>query len=262
MKFEVVDGRFGYEKGKEILRDINFTLEDDAVLTILGSNGVGKTTLVKCMLGLLKWTSGSTLIDGQEVGNMKHTEFWKKIGYVPQAKLSAFAYTVEEMVLLGRNAHLKMTEMPNEDDREIALDCLDCIGVKHLRHKLCSKISGGELQMVLIARALAAQPSMLILDEPESNLDFRNQLIVLNTIRELSKEKHISSIVNTHYPEHAISISDMTLLLQGDGTSVCGTTRSTITESLLQNAFGVNVKICDVPVDGSKYTCVMPISLA
>ncbi len=261
MKFEVVNGNFGYDKSREILRNVNFSLGDNMILTILGSNGVGKTTLVKCMLGLLKWTKGETLLDGQPATQMKYHDFWKKIGYVPQARLSIFAYTVEEMVLLGRNAHLRMTQLPGEKDRAIALECLDAIGAKHLRHKLCSKISGGELQMVLIARALAAQPSVLILDEPESNLDYRNQLIVLNTIRDLSKQKHISSIVNTHYPEHAISISDMTLILNGDGTSAYGPTRSTITEPLLEKAFGVNVKIRDVPIDDTSYTCIMPVSI-
>ena len=261
MTFEVVNGSFGYDKSRDILKNISFKVEQDTVLTILGSNGVGKTTLVKCMLGLLKWTGGQTLLDGVPVSQMKYTDFWKKIGYVPQAKLSAFAYTVEEMVLLGRNAHLKMAELPGERDRQIALDALDCIGVKHLQHKLCSKISGGELQMVHIARALAAEPALLILDEPESNLDFRNQLIVLNTIQHLSKEKHISSIVNTHYPEHAISISDDTLILQGNGSCTWGPTREVITEPLLREAFGVNVKIADIPLEHGSYTCVMPVAL-
>lgn len=258
--FEIKNGSFGYEKNKTILSDINLKLGTRAILSILGPNGVGKTTLVKCMLGLLKWTSGETLLYGKPLKSLKKNEIWQKIGYVPQAKLYTFAYTVEEMVLLGRSSHLKMTEMPNKNDRYIAHECLKTLGVLHLKDKLCSCISGGELQMVLIARALATKPSLLILDEPESNLDFRNQLIILNTIKEL-REQGISSIINTHYPEHAIGISDKALLLKGDGTSICGSTRLVVTEAHLKYAFGVNVKIQNLVFGPFKHTCVLPVSI-
>lgn len=262
MNFEVVDGCFGYSNGKHILNDINFCVEQKEILSILGSNGVGKTTLLKCTLGLLKWRSGQTKIDGKDVQEMKHSELWRNIGYVPQAKLSAFAYTVDEMVLLGRNSHLGMLEQPGKKDKEIVEKCIDRIGIGYLKGKLCSKISGGELQMVLIARALTAQPKLMILDEPESNLDFKNQLIVLETIKSLRDEEGISSIVNTHYPEHAISISDKALILNRDGTSIFGAAHSSIIEANLEKAFGVNVKIKDFYHKEKKYTCVLPLSIA
>jgi len=262
MIFEVKNGCFGYERTREILTDISFSLRENTILTILGSNGVGKTTLLKCMMGLLKWTRGHTALDGRLANEWNQKDFWKKIGYVPQAKQSAFAYTVEEMVLLGRNSHLKMTETPKEQDIAVIKESLSVIGIAHLRHKLCSKISGGELQMVLIARALAACPALLVLDEPESNLDFKNQIIVLEAIKNLSREKGISSIVNTHYPEHALAVSDLTLLLRGDGSCLCGNTQDIVTEKYLRSAFGVNVKICDIAVEQEKYQCVLPLSLA
>lgn len=261
MKFEVKHGKFAYSKDRQILSDINFFIEEQEVLSILGSNGVGKTTLLRCMLGLLKWTDGETCIDGKNIRNMKHNEIWQKIGYVPQAKMSTFAYTVEEMVLLGRNSHLKLLEQPNAEDKKIADECLKQIGMERLRGKLCSKISGGELQMVLIARALASQPKLLILDEPESNLDFKNQLIVLNTIKNLCKEQGISSIVNTHYPEHAISISDKAMLLYRDGSSVFGAADKVIEEEKLKKAFDVNVKIKKFQICEEDFTCVLPISI-
>jgi len=262
MNFVVRNGCFGYIGGRQILKDIDFNVQQKEILSILGSNGVGKTTLLKCTLGLLNWQSGETLIDGKNVKDMKHTELWKSIGYVPQAKLSAFAYTVDEMVLLGRNSHLKMLEQPGKKDRKIAEQCIERIGIGYLKGKLCSKISGGELQMVLIARALAAQPKLLILDEPESNLDFKNQLIVLETIKNLRDEEGISSIVNTHYPDHAISISDKALILNRDGSSVFGSADNSIAENHLEKAFGVNVKIKDFYHREKKYTCVLPLSIA
>lgn len=262
MNFEVKNGCFGYAGGRQILKNIDFNVQSKEILSIFGSNGVGKTTLLKCTLGLLKWQSGETLIDGKNVNQMKYSEVWKNIGYVPQAKLSAFAYTVDEMVLLGRNSHLKMLEQPGKKDKEIAQKCIEKIGIGYLRGKLCSKISGGELQMVLIARALAAEPKLLILDEPESNLDFKNQLIVLETIKNLRDEEGISSIVNTHYPEHAISISDKALILNRDGSSVFGAADCSIAETHLEKAFGVNVKIKDFYHREKKYTCVLPLSIA
>ena len=165
-------------------------------------------------------------------------------------------------MLLGRSAHLGLAKQPRAEDREIALSCLRDVGIEHLKGRLISRISGGELQMVLIARALATQPQMLILDEPESNLDFRNQLIVLKTISDLRRERGLSFIVNTHYPEHAISISDKTLLLMGGGRSLSGKTAEVITEENLRNAFAVDVCIRDLDVQDGKYTCVLPLKLA
>ncbi len=260
MKFEVRNGNFGYDKDNKILKDINISISGNSILSILGPNGVGKTTLVKCMLGLLKWSGGETYLDDKPVSKMKHKEFWRMMGYVPQAKLSAFAYTVEEMVLLGRNTHLKEMELPGEKDYKIANECLEYVGISHLKHKLCSKISGGELQMVLIARALTAEPKMLILDEPESNLDFRNQLIVLNTIKELSKEKNIPAVVNTHYPSHALSISEQALVLARD-RYLYGDAKKIITEQSMESAFGVYVKIADIKTDKGLHTCVLPVAL-
>jgi iron complex transport system ATP-binding protein len=262
MKFEVKKGCFGYASGRKILNDITFSIKEKEILSILGSNGVGKTTLLKCTLGLLEWNSGQTLIDNKNIVEMTHRELWQRIGYVPQAKLSTFAYTVDEMVLLGRNSHLKMLEQPGKKDKDIAKQCIEKIGIGYLKGKLCSKISGGELQMVLIARALAAEPNLLILDEPESNLDFKNQLIVLETIKNLRDEEGISSIVNTHYPAHAITISNKALILNRNGTSSFGEADSIIVEHNLQRAFGVNVKIEDVYHQEKKYTCVLPISIA
>ena len=261
MIFEVRSGRFGYGKGAEVLRNISFVIKPSSVTSILGPNGVGKTTLLKCMLGLLKWRSGGSYIDGKPISGMKHMEIWRKIGYVPQAKQSAFAYSVLDMVLLGRGAHIGTFSKPRAADIQIALDSLEKIGIGHMRDKLCSRISGGELQMVLIARALAAQPDLMILDEPESNLDFKNQLIVLNTIRRLRDDFGISSLINTHYPEHAMSISDNGIILRRDGTIVSGPARDVLNERNMEHAFGVTVRIHDIPVGNSRHTCVLPIAL-
>ena len=261
MRFEVRDGGFGYPHGQAILKHIGFSMDKPEVLSILGANGAGKTTLLKCMLGLLSWSEGGTFIDDVNIKDIPYHELWKKVGYVPQAKASAFAYQTEDMVLLGRNAHLGTFGQPGKKDREIANQCMEEIGIGRLRGKLCSQISGGELQMVLIARALAARPSLLVLDEPESNLDFRNQLIVLETIERLCKEKGISAVVNTHYPEHALSISQKALLLTSQGAAIFGDAQEVISEKHLDEAFGVEVKLYPLELKDRTYTCVLPVGL-
>jgi iron complex transport system ATP-binding protein len=261
MIFEVRGGCFGYRKGHSMLKDISFTLAPASITCVLGPNGVGKTTLLKCMLGLLRWVSGESYADGKAIHELRYADLWRKVGYVPQAKLSTFAYSVLDMVLMGRGAHIGTFSKPGRADREIALESLDKIGIGHMRDRLCSRISGGELQMVLIARALASQPELLVLDEPESNLDFKNQLVIMRTIRSLRDEFGISSLVNTHYPEHALSISDQSILLCLDGTVVSGHTREVLTEENLALVFDVTVKMHDIPVGTEKYTCVLPIAL-
>lgn len=146
MIFRVENGCFGY-KEKQILKNISFTVGDGEVLSVLGSNGVGKTTLLKCMMGLLKWNSGHSYVDDQEISQMKHKDFWKKIAYVPQAKGAAFGYSALDMVTLGRSAHLGTFAQPGKEDRKAAEEAMEEIGVTYLRDKLCTEMSGGELQM-------------------------------------------------------------------------------------------------------------------
>lgn len=261
MVFEVKNGSFGYPRSQNILKHITFSMDQPEVLSVLGANGAGKTTLLKCMLGLLPWREGGTYLDGRDIKDIPYHQFWQKVGYVPQAKASVFSCNTEDMVLLGRNAYLGTFGQPGKRDREIAEECMEEIGIAHLKGRACSQISGGELQMVLIARALAARPSVLVLDEPESNLDFRNQLIVLRAIERLCREKGIYAVVNTHYPEHALSISQKALLLTEEGEAVFGAADEVLSEANLDRAFGVEVKLYPLQLKNRTFTCVLPVGL-
>ncbi|HWP50934.1 MAG TPA: ABC transporter ATP-binding protein [Clostridia bacterium] len=260
MTFEVQDGCFCYPRSRQqVLRNICLRIESGRVLSVLGSNGVGKTTLLRCMMGLLKWGSGVTLLDGIPLCQIPSRQLWQKIAYVPQAKSSVFSYTAKEMVTLGRSAHLSLFEQPGAKDHGLALSCMESVGILHLKDKKCNEMSGGELQMVLISRALTADPAMLVLDEPESNLDFRNQLTVLNCIKNLSRERGISVVINTHYPDHALQIADEALILNRDGSSIYGSSGAVINEKNLHRAFSVQVRIRSVEVDNQDYRCVIPV---
>lgn len=219
------------------------------------------TQLIKCMIGLLKWKSGCSELDGTNISQLRHRELWQKIAYVPQAKGSAFSYSAIDMVTLGRSAHLGTFSQPGKEDRAAAERAMEDMGITYLHDKLCNEMSGGELQMVLIARALTIDPCMLVLDEPESNLDFKNQLIILDTIKRLSEKRGISAIVNTHYPEHALKMSDKALILNRDGTSEYGAAEEVINEENMRRSFSVQVYIDNFEYDGVRHKSVVPLYL-
>jgi iron complex transport system ATP-binding protein len=260
--FSVQGASFGYRREDKLLENISFTVEPGQILAVLGPNGAGKTTLLKCMMGLLNWDRGLSMIDGISIARIHYRELWRKIAYVPQAKTPVFSFTAEDMVVMGRSSHIGALRQPKAADYDYAGQAMEAVGISHLKDKICSEISGGELQMVLIARALAAQPSMLVLDEPESNLDFRNQLIILDTIERLARERNISCVFNTHYPAHALKIASHALLLARGGDSRFGPARELINEENMRRAFAVNVHINEVRVEEKSYLSVLALSVS
>ena len=261
MKFEVQNGYFAYKNGKDILKNISFTVEEGKLLAILGANGIGKTTLLKCMMGFQKWRDGRSLVDGKDISRLPAKKIWQKIAYIPQAKSYKFAFTGLEMTLIGRSAHLGTFEQPKKKDIAIAEKALDEIGVSHLSNKPCNQMSGGELQMVFIARALATEPVLMILDEPESGLDFRNQLIILELLDRLVHKNKLSAVINTHYPIHAMKIADQTLILGKQGHYFYGRTGDVINIENMRMAFDVNVLLNSVEIGGRQYNNIIPISV-
>lgn len=261
MKLEVSKGFFKFKKTDYILRDINFSLVDGDVLAILGPNGVGKTTLIKCLTGLLPWTRGETFIDDKNISAMKEREVWSKISYIPQKRNSSFSYTGLEMVLFGSTSSLNIFERPSQKEIEMAREVMKMIEIDHLADKVASEMSGGELQMLLIARSLVKEPKIIILDEPESGLDYKNQIIILDLIKKLSASGVII-VMNTHYPDHALKISNKCLLLNYDKTYKFGETRGVLNGENLKKSFSVEVKIEKISVVGKDYESIIPLGIA
>ena len=260
MKLSVQNGCFSYRAGQPLLENISFEAEGGDVLAILGPNGAGKTTLLKCMLNLLHWQEGQTFLDGEDVGAMPVRALWQKVAYVPQAKQSSLFCTVEEMVLLGRSSRIGAFSAPSKEDFRQARAAIERLGLSHLLGRRCCELSGGEVQMVLIARALSSQPGVLVLDEPESNLDFKNQLLVLDTIEELAKSG-LTCIFNTHFPAHALRRANQALLLGRGGKSVCGKTCDVVTEDRISEIFGVRAVIGEMQTPLGTYQDVIPVSI-
>ena len=261
MIFQVENGSFCYLRGKNILHDIDFTVRAGEIMAVLGPNGVGKTTLLKCMMGLLKWESGDSLLNGESVSKIALRELWKHIAYVPQAKNAVLSMTAYEMILLGRNAHIGILRQPAAQDKAIAESIMEELKITYLAHKQCNQMSGGELQMVLVARALTTNPELLVLDEPESNLDFKNQLIILETMERLARERNLACIFNTHYPSHALSIASNALLLNKNGGAQFGSAVDIINEENMKASFQVNVHISSLRVGEKEYKSVLALSV-
>ena len=261
MNLTVEHGRFFYHKDTPIFEDINFSVDSGEILAILGPNGAGKTTMLRCITGMMKWRSGQSLLDGEPIHTMPMRKLWSKMAYVPQAKAASSAYTAFETVLLGRSSHLNAFSSPKKEDMEKAREVMELLGITNLMNKKCNAISGGELQMVLIARALAAEPSVLILDEPESNLDFKNQLVVLDAMTHLA-QNGMACVFNTHYPAHALQRADKSLILSRGGDYVFGSTASVVTEENIRKAFGVEAVIGEIETPENILRNVIPLHVA
>lgn len=262
MILEVENGCFGYPKQEEILTDINIKLEEGHILSVLGPNGIGKTTLLKCMIGLMPWSRGRSLLAGKDIRTLKSKEIWNMISYIPQTHGFSFSYTGLEMVMLGRSSHLGLFSQPGHREIEMAEAMMEKVGITRLADKDCNRMSGGELQMVLIARALINEPKLIILDEPETGLDFHNQILVLNMVEKLAHEENIGAIMNTHYPTNAMSIADEALMMNREGDRFYGPTGDILNESNISKSFDVNVVVDEIMYQNRTIRSVVPVSLA
>jgi iron complex transport system ATP-binding protein len=257
-----VDGAsFYYRKDRELFRDLSFELPERETLAILGANGAGKTSLLRCLMRFLKFKKGAAFIDGVDFSSIREDEFWRRVSYVPQAKGCVFGHTSLNMVIMGRSPYIGMGRRPKQADLDAALATMRSLGLEGLAAQPVSSLSGGQLQMVLIARALVKNPEILIMDEPESSLDLRNQLKVLELIEKLRVERKITIIVNTHFPGHALRIADHTLFLGREGY-IYGRTGDVVDEVNIRNFYGVDSVILNVDAPAAKVPAVVPMGIS
>ncbi|MEM3796504.1 MAG: ABC transporter ATP-binding protein [Archaeoglobaceae archaeon] len=242
MVLEVKELRFAY--GKNLVLDgINLSLNAGEIFVLLGPNGCGKSTLLKCINKILKPFGGVVLLDGKEILKMEEKEVSKLFGYVPQDHKPPFPYKVIDFVLLGRTPYIGLFSTPSKRDYEIAMESLRIVGIESFADRAYTELSGGERQLVLIARALASEAKILLLDEPTAHLDFKNTHRVLETIRRLVKERNLSAIITLHDPNLAQKYGDRIALVHNRKIECIGFPEEVITEELIRRVYGVEVEL-------------------
>ena len=202
---------YHYKGGRQILRDVSFELEDGHFLAVLGNNGVGKSTLLKCMNRILTADSGHCRIDGEDLLTLSHREIAKRVAFVAQ-HVPDTQMTVHDMVMLGRRPY--MTWGVTEHDHHVVHEAMRYLNLEDMRGRFLNRLSGGERQKVMLARALAQEPTLLLLDEPTSNLDIRNQYQVLQITRDLCREQNLTAMIVIHDLNLALRFCDRFLLLR------------------------------------------------
>ena len=227
---------------RKILNNINLSVEEGVFLSILGSNGVGKSTLFKCMLGLNPGFAGDIFISGCSIKAMSPREISSKIAYIPQHTAPAFNFSVEDIVLMGTTAGQSALSKPGRAELDSVAAALEKVGIESLRQRCFHQLSGGEKQLVIIARALAQNARTIMLDEPTASLDFGNQMRVLRQIKALSGEGY-TIIQTTHNPEHAYMFSDRIVALASGGIYAQGSPQDIITKETMSALYNLDVEI-------------------
>jgi iron complex transport system ATP-binding protein len=246
---------FGYP-GRIVGRDLDLSLEAGEVLCVLGPNGSGKTTLFRTLLGLIPALSGHVTVDGADIAAIPRARLAREVAYVPQAATSYFDFTLEEMVLMGRTAHLGAFEAPRARDRALSREALERMGIGALAARPVTEVSGGERQLALIARALATEAHALVMDEPTANLDFGNQGRVLSQVAQL-RDAGVSILMTTHDPDHAFQVADRVLLLRGGRAITLARTGDALSDENLTRLYDVPVHVAEVETPaGRRRVCI------
>jgi iron complex transport system ATP-binding protein len=249
----VNDLHFSYHK-HNVLNGVDFSLRRGEVVSLLGPNGCGKSTLIRLILKLLSFSRGEILINNKTIHNYSHKEIAQHIAYIPQYHNVPFNYTVLEMVIMGRVSKLGFLGMPSKKDYDIAHESIRKIGIENLTNKAFGQLSGGQKQMVLLARAFTQEVDTFIMDEPVSGLDYGNQIRLLETISKLSDQGY-TFLKTTHYPDHALMVSSRVIVMNGGRVIADGAPYEVITAPMIHEVYGIGADL----IEHGAHTHCLPI---
>lgn len=241
MRLQVRELSYSYGTNN-VLNRVSFHANEGELLSVLGPNGAGKSTLFRCILGLLQPTQGTITLDGTDLSAYSPTKLARHIAYIPQSHRPTFHYSVFDMVLMGTTAQVGQIRTPNKHHIAMAEAALERLGILDLMYRDFEQISGGEQQLVLIARAIAQQAKLLVMDEPSANLDLGNRFRVMQTVRELADEGY-TVIQSTHDPEQAYRCSNRIIALHNRQIIADGTPQEVMRSELISRLYGVSVEI-------------------
>ena len=241
---------FSYKR-EETLKNISFSADKGDFVCVLGCNGCGKTTLFKCLLGIYKVQKGQILIDNKDIKKFSTKELAKEIAYIPQAHIPSFNYKVVDAVLMGRNAYVDSFKSPKQADVDKAHEALRRLNIEYLAEKGYGEISGGERQLVLIARALTQNSKILLMDEPTSNLDYGNQMLVLKEVSKLSKDGY-TVIMSTHNPDHAFMFASKTVIIKDGKVIEEGKPLEVMDNEVLKSVYNIDLDLIDIKSKSGK----------
>lgn len=241
MSIVVKNLSFSYDT-QVVLNKVGFKVEENQLLSVLGPNGVGKSTLFSCILGLLNNYTGSITVEGQDIRNISIREMARRIAYIPQSHYPSFNYTVFDMVLMGTTHQISTFSTPGKKQIERAEQALQRMGIEHLHERGFSMISGGERQLTMIARALAQNAHILIMDEPTANLDFGNQIKVLTQIKSLANDGY-TIIQSTHNPDQTFLFSDSVLALKDGEVFAWGKPADVVNQDLIRSLYDIDIEM-------------------
>ena len=256
MRLEVKDLSFSYGDNK-VLNNVSFSSSGGEAIAVLGPNGVGKSTFFKCILGFLPIRKGKIEIEGKDVSIMKGKELSKYIAYIPQSSSPVFNHTVLDSVAMGMNNQIGLFSAPGEKEREKAAAALDRLGILKLKDRGCLNISGGERQLMLIARAMVQDARIIVMDEPTSSLDYGNSYRVMETIMSLSKDGY-TILFSTHDPDAAMRYSDRVIAFYKGEIIRDGKPSTVLNTDVLSTLYSINVAIRNVRVREKEYSVCIP----
>ena len=243
MKIDIENLSFDYSPSANVLSDIMLNVEGAQVISILGPNGVGKSTLIHCINKILEPTKGVVMIEDRDVSEYSLKEIARKIGYVPYSSSDTFPLTVVDTVLLGRHPHAGWRT--TDEDLEIVFDVLEKLGIQDLSMRYFNELSAGQRQRVMLARGLVQKPEVIMLDEPTSNLDIKHQLGISRTLKQLSRDEGILVLMISHDLNIAARYSDSIILMHKGRVYAVGTPREVLTEDNIREVYGVSSRIID-----------------